>query len=469
MTLGRRLFLSFGSLVAGFALALFFAFSALRSVDPILETIKHREKKAQLLLELDATVRDRYAHDGGATPVAGHEEARRRIQDLQLEILQRLADPEAQGWMADIERGTGELERLHDEKAEAAASGRPLGDPGARLRRGYELLLLVDERVERLRARHYDAAVQLREQVSAAQRSTLRWIVAFLVAAPLFAIGVGLHLRRAVARPAAALGAAAQRLARGEMDARVEVTRADELGVLATRFNAMAEALRHHQERQNEKLASIGRLAAGVAHELNSPLSVMIGYLLLHRRKAHGGLARDLLAVEREALHCKEIVQDLLEFARPAGVPSSAPVDLRALCEEVVAELRDSGHVADARFHVGGAGEVLGNRTKLRQVILNLARNGAEAAGSGGWVDIRVDSSAEAVEVAVTDSGHGISADARTRIFEPFFTTKPAGTGLGLAVSRAIARAHGGELAIRETEARGAVLAMRLPRASEGA
>ncbi|HEU4382870.1 MAG TPA: ATP-binding protein, partial [Anaeromyxobacteraceae bacterium] len=120
--------------------------------------------------------------------------------------------------------------------------------------------------------------------------------------------------------------------------------------------------------------------------------------------------------------------------------------------------------VPDAALSVEGAGEALGSRSKLRQVLLNLVKNGAEAAGSGGRVTVRVESSPEAVEVAVADDGPGIPAEARARLFEPFFTTKPSGTGLGLAVSRSIARAHGGDLALRTGDAGGAILAVRLPR-----
>jgi signal transduction histidine kinase len=245
------------------------------------------------------------------------------------------------------------------------------------------------------------------------------------------------------------------------MSARVEVRTRDEFGALAAQFNHMAEAL---VQREKEKLASVGRLAAGVAHELNNPLGVMIGYLVMHRRKVQGRLARDLGTVEREAHRCREIVGELIELLRPAEAFERGAVDLRRLCDEVVADLRDSGQVPGAHLSVEGAGEVLGNRTKLRQVVLNLVKNGAEAAGSGGHVTVRVESSPEAVEVAVADDGPGIPAEARSRMFEPFFTTKPNGTGLGLAVSRSIARAHGGDLALRAGEARGAIVAIRLPR-----
>ncbi|HSB20151.1 MAG TPA: HAMP domain-containing sensor histidine kinase [Anaeromyxobacteraceae bacterium] len=465
-TTGRRLFLAFSSLVCASSVGLVLVLAGLRDIEPALEGNKLLEEKARILLALEIAVREQYANGllggPGVRPVPDHESVVRHVRDLERNIAERNGDPEALGLVGDIERATADLDRLRRE----AASDPARVDRVAFHDRAYALVLLVDERIDQLQVRNDRAIVRLREEVSALHRSTLGWTLGFLVGAPLFAAAVGLFIRRSVARPVAALGEAARRLARGQMDTRIEVRSRDEFGLLAAQFNAMAEALVRHQEEmvQSEKLASVGRLAAGVAHELNNPLGVMIGYLMLHRRKAGGRLARDLWTVEREAHRCREIVRDLLELARPAGVLDRHAVDLRALCDEVVAELRDSGQVPGSSFSVMGAGEVQGNRSKLRQVVLNLVRNGAEAAGAGGSVRVRVEASPEAVEVAVADDGPGLSEESRARIFEPFFTTKPEGTGLGLAVSRAIARAHGGDIALRGGGAGGAVLAMRLPR-----
>ncbi|HET6921877.1 MAG TPA: HAMP domain-containing sensor histidine kinase, partial [Anaeromyxobacteraceae bacterium] len=413
--------------------------SGLHDIEPALESIEDLEEKGRILLALEVALREQY---GQRLSAVDYEDIRRRVRELESNIVQRSSGAEAVAMVSEIDRATAELDVLHWQRANASDRA----ELEALDSRARSLVFFVEARLDRLAGRGDLAAVRLREKVSAIHRSTLGWAVGFLVGAPLLALAVGLAIRRSVSQPVAGLGEAARRLARGEMSTRIEIRSRDEFGALAAQFNHMAEAL---VEREKEKLASMGRLAAGFAHELNNPLGVMIGYLMIHRRKAHGRLARDLWTVEQEAHRCREIVGELIELSRPAEPFETGAVDLRQLCDEVVAALRESGQVPDARLSVEGAGQALGNRTKLRQVVLNLVKNGAEAAGSGGRVTVRVESSREAVEVAVADDGPGIPAEARSRMFEPFFTTKPNGTGLGLAVSRSIARAHGGDLALR--------------------
>jgi signal transduction histidine kinase len=157
-------------------------------------------------------------------------------------------------------------------------------------------------------------------------------------------------------------------------------------------------------------------------------------------------------------------VAGLLELSRPTVTPVA--VDLRGLCEDVASALRVAVEPRALRLSVEGAGLVLGDGPRLRQVIFNLVRNALEAARPAGEVKVLARTSGDSVEVAVSDSGPGIAAEARERLFEPFFTTKPTGTGLGLAVSRAIALAHGGDIDVRDGDSGGAVFTLRLPRAS---
>jgi two-component system, NtrC family, sensor kinase len=119
------------------------------------------------------------------------------------------------------------------------------------------------------------------------------------------------------------------------------------------------------------------------------------------------------------------------------------------------------------RLRVDGAGLARGDGPRVRQVVFNLMKNAIEAAGPAGEVDVRVgEAGPEHVEVVVSDTGPGVAPEARARLFEPFFTTKEAGTGLGLAVSRAIALAHGGDIDVRNGEP-GAIFTLRLPRTLE--
>jgi two-component system NtrC family sensor kinase len=140
--------------------------------------------------------------------------------------------------------------------------------------------------------------------------------------------------------------------------------------------------------------------------------------------------------------------------------------DLRALCDEVVERLRDALPDGTGTIVVEGAGRVAGVPTKLRQVLANLIRNAVEAAGPRGVVKIRVHQQAQEARVEIEDTGPGIDGGAAGRLFEPFFTTKDKGTGLGLAVSRAIARAHGGDVDGESIPIGGARFTLRLPRAT---
>jgi signal transduction histidine kinase len=156
-------------------------------------------------------------------------------------------------------------------------------------------------------------------------------------------------------------------------------------------------------------------------------------------------------------------VDGLLDLSRPLPAGGER-VDLRALADDVVSRLREARLLEGVDVAVQGAASAPGHPEKLRQVLVNLVRNAAEAAGPGGRVAVAVAEREGAAEVAVEDSGPGVSPELRPRLFEPFFTTKPGGTGLGLAVSRAIARAHGGELAADAAAGGGARFALRLPR-----
>jgi signal transduction histidine kinase len=204
-------------------------------------------------------------------------------------------------------------------------------------------------------------------------------------------------------------------------------------------------------------------LAAGVAHEINNPLGVILGYTRLLRRTSKGGALDDLSVIEDEVLRCQEIVQGLLELSRP--VPqASERISLRPLADDVVRRLREAHRADGAAIHVEGEAEAVGNADKLRQVVLNLVQNAVEAAGPQGEVDVTLRTVGAQAELAVGDSGPGLTEEARTKLFEPFYTTKPRGTGLGLAISQSIARAHRGSIAVSTSSRGGALFTLRVPR-----
>jgi signal transduction histidine kinase len=378
-----------------------------------------------------------------------------------------VAQPDERAWVAEIERSTGELDRIFRERIVPAVLRRQADVIQEEHGRAQLQVTLIQERTDRLVDRFEHTIGDIQDEVRAVERAAFRWTIFFLAGAPLLAAGIGLSIYRSVSRPVALLSEGAARWAEGRLDARVEIDTPDEFGDLARQFNAMTRSLEQHQAQlvQSEKLAGIGRLAAGVAHEINNPLAVILGYAKLLRRRSEGQLAADLGVVEDEAVRAQEIVEGLLDLSRPLAA-AREPVELGPLCREAVARLEETGRLAGARVEVQGAARVEGHAQKLRQVILNLVKNAAEAAGAGGRVEVRIaEAPGGGAEVAVADTGPGLSEAIRDRLFEPFFTTKPAGTGLGLAVSQGIVQAHGGTLDVESPPGGGARFTVRLPAA----
>ncbi len=234
-------------------------------------------------------------------------------------------------------------------------------------------------------------------------------------------------------------------------------------------FQDLTELRRLEQHmRRAERLATVGQLAAGVAHEIRNPLASISGSIELLRATPQASEDdRALMTiVHREIERLNELIGDLLDYANPRP---SQPVDfdLGVLVRETIQVAR-----ADKTFsEVDLACEVdeplpfTADPAKLRQVVWNLVRNAADAASSGGkHVRVEARASAEGATVVVTDDGPGIAADQLVRIFDPFYTTKRKGTGLGLATCHAIVAEHGGGIDVSSELGKGSKMVVRLPR-----
>jgi signal transduction histidine kinase len=466
----RRLFLAFALLVSTFALASWFTLSQVREIRDGLAEMKGHEEGVRIALELASAVRDQYAHQahtiilGNTSHLPLYDAAEARVKVLTDQVRSHAVNPDEQVWVADIERSTAELDAIFRGRIVPAVLRRDPKDVQSEHDRAQVVVTFIQDRADRLAQRFEASIASFRAGVSALQAATFRFTLFFLVGAPLLAVLVGAYVLRSVARPVERLRAGAERLASGDLTARVDLDSPDEFGALARQLNTMAASLAEHQDRlvQSEKLAGIGRLAAGVAHEINNPLAVILGYARLLHRGADEPAARDLQVIEDETLRAKLIVDGLLELSRPLAAEPE-PLDLRALCEEAVARLRETGLLEGVEVSVEGAARVRGHPYKLRQVVLNLLRNAAEAAGPGGRVSLSVSQGPAGAEVVVRDSGPGLPAEAHARLFEPFFTTKPTGTGLGLAVSQGIVHAHGGDIRAGSPPGGGTVFTVSLP------
>ncbi|BDG10165.1 GAF domain-containing protein [Anaeromyxobacter paludicola] len=230
---------------------------------------------------------------------------------------------------------------------------------------------------------------------------------------------------------------------------------------------ARAQAQLVHRER----LAALGELSAVVAHEVRNPLGVIFNSLgSLKRLLKPTGDAKLLLEiVGEESDRLNRIVGDLLDFARPAA-PALRPEPVDRLVEEALTSAlaqRAPGLRLELESQPGLPPVAVDARL-LRQALVNLAVNAAQAMPQGGVVRARVAASAGGVEIAVSDAGPGIPAEVRHRIFEPFFTTKATGTGIGLAVVKRIVDEHRGEIAVESEPGRGTTFRIRLPAAPPG-
>jgi len=203
-----------------------------------------------------------------------------------------------------------------------------------------------------------------------------------------------------------------------------------------------------------EKLASLGTLAAGVAHEINNPLGVILGFSDLLLRKADKGSQdyEDLKTIERQGLHCKQVVENLLSFAR-VGEAHSEYSNLNQCLQEIIKVVTHTLEMNDIELYVDLSEDlplVRGDSRQLQQVFLNLINNAIAAMEEGGalWIRSYYDKSARRALVRFKDTGMGIKAEDMEHIFEPFFTTKPEGegTGLGLFVSYGIINKFGGTI-----------------------
>ncbi|MCD4748923.1 MAG: hypothetical protein K8R59_06060 [Thermoanaerobaculales bacterium] len=249
-------------------------------------------------------------------------------------------------------------------------------------------------------------------------------------------------------------------------------TVARQLAGLIDRRQAQEERERlEAQLRHADRLATIGTLAAGVAHELNEPLGAVLGFAQLASGcqglpAAAGG---DLAKIEEAALHAREIVRQLMLFARrepPQTQPTELSTVVRAALSLVTVRCRDAG-VEVVEEGPNSPLVVEADPPRLQQVVVNLLVNGVQAMPTGGTLTVRTSAANGDVILQIQDTGVGMDERVRERIFVPFFTTKEVneGTGLGLAVVHGIVTAHGGNISVESTQGQGTLFEVRLPRA----
>ena len=334
---------------------------------------------------------------------------------------------------------------------------------------------------------------------SAAERLRAYTVQGAIVAL-VVALLVGALLATGVTRPVQRLSRAAAAIARGDYGAPVDASGKDELADLGRAFARMTSEIRRRDEEirgwnrelqqrveertaelktaqdqilRTRRLAALGSLGAGVAHELNNPMTAITGYLAILKKQLGGAPQAEMIArAQEQAARISRVVEDLRSFAdqeRSSGGkrfalagPLRAALDLyedrlRAAKIEVRATIDE--HVPDAQ----------GDPVQLQQVVAHLVENAINAMPEGGLLEVSLDAvDGDALRLRIADTGKGIPSGLRERIFDPFFTTKDqAGrVGLGLSVSHSIVEAHHGRILVESEEGAGAVVTVVLPAAT---
>jgi len=300
-----------------------------------------------------------------------------------------------------------------------------------------------------------------------------------------------------IIEPLQGMVVATHQIADGDLNHKVEIRSQDEIGELASAFNQMTEKLKAANEElvdwgktlekkveertrelvemqarlvQSEKLASLGKLAAGVAHEINNPLGGVLIYthLLLEDADRDSGQYENLKKIVKETTRCKDIVKGLLEFSRPKE-PEMVPTDIHDALNRALAIFEPQSLFQNIKIEkeFSEVPRIVADSSQLQQVFTNIIANAAEAMAGNGVLTIRtsLDEQSDRIKVEFTDTGHGIKAEDMTRLFEPFFSTKAVGkgTGLGLAISYGIIQKHRGSIEVRSEIGKGSTFTVILP------
>jgi two-component system NtrC family sensor kinase len=325
-----------------------------------------------------------------------------------------------------------------------------------------------------------DISMSLRE-VDRETRANQNHLILFgIVAMAAVSLMIYFLVNQIVLKPVHEIVGATRKVAAGDLHYKVALDKRDEIGLLASSFNDMTQKLSEAQRQvyQSQKLAAVGQLAAGVAHEINNPLTGVLSYssFLLKRAQDKPEFKEDLEVIVRETKRCRGIVQGLLDFARQSP-PEKHESDIGEIVERAIRIVQSQ--IDPLRVHlkkdVGtDLPKIQADANQIQQVLVNLLLNANDAMSAGGGTltltaRLATDggsapSHAEGIEILVGDTGCGIAPHDLQKIFDPFFSTKgPKGTGLGLAVAWGIVEKHNGRIEVESEVGRGTTFRVLLP------
>ena len=432
------------------------------------------------------TLMDRLADAPQQHAVRSWIDAARRFRPATLRRLIRLAErtsrnadlpDDERAFLEEMARRLGEVEKRYidnEAKFQEAYTEMDAGHGAAalgsieNLKRAERLLDDVLGAIEGELKRHVK---QLTERATRDGTRAAFGLGVMTLAALVVGAAVVFSVRRSLA-PHRRLQLAVANAAHGDLRTRIAIKRRDEIGALAEAFNRMMQALADRGERlvRSERLATAGKMAAQVTHEIRNPLSSLglNAELLEEELAGDRPEARALLkAMQDEIERLTGITESYLRYARlPAPELESADLNqvVAAALDFMRSELEEAGVAVETRLEPG-LPLALFDRGQLRQALVNLLRNAREAMPEGGRVIVMTRHDDRGIELAVADEGPGIPPDVAAHIFESFYTTKSGGTGLGLSMVRQICLAHGGDVRYEENRGGGSAFAITLPSA----
>ncbi len=311
------------------------------------------------------------------------------------------------------------------------------------------------------------------------QRAILNVFLLSIVITTLIILALLLLQTQLILRPITQIISMSDKVIKGDLSARVGIRPAGEMGNLCRAIDQMADAVEEREKQlkiatskqltQSAKLASIGRLAAGIAHEINNPLTGVLtfAHLLQQNESLDNQSKEDLGVIIRETTRVRGIVRGLLDFARESP-PQKQWIDINDVLMQtmtLVKSQKDFNKVTVVEDLGSDLPNILGDKNQLQQVFLNISLNACEAMEAGGTLKITTSAGDGRVYISFQDTGTGIKEEYLDDIFEPFFTTKPPtrGTGLGLSVSYGIVQRHGGSIDVKSKIGEGSTFTVILP------
>lgn len=327
-------------------------------------------------------------------------------------------------------------------------------------------------------------------------RNTLITFLSIAIGVMLLIIFVAVRMAKKISTPLKRIEDIANKIADGDYKHEITVNAPREIENLAVSINQMAKELAkekqeleewgntleikvnerteeikkiHAQLFRSEKLASLGKLAAGVAHEINNPLTGILtnSSLMLEDLPQSDPHRDDVDVIVKETIRCREIVKRLLDFARQTK-PQKHLININDIIDNIILLVRNQTsfrNIQIQRLFGENIPEIMADKDQIQQVFINIIINASEAMSKGGNLDITtsLNSSKEFLYVTFKDTGPGMPDDIKEKIFDPFFTTKEQGTGLGLSISYGIIEQHGGDIDLESKIGKGTTFTIKLP------